>query len=255
MGLRERLRSGETLAGTVLTVGDLSLAQLAATPFDFVWIDLEHGALTVRDVQQLAIAAAAADSATLVRLPHARSERLQAVLDAGVDGIVAPRVRCADEAAELADRMRHPPAGSRGFAHRRWNGWGRADDEAVTPACIVQIESREAVAAASEIAAVPGVDALVLGPADLALDLGVPAALDGPEMGSAISAVQRAADEAGIVAGIAAGGDADVLGRALGGRFTFLVYSADVRLYAEATAAAATTARRALTSVREAARS
>lgn len=244
--LRERLRSGDALIGTVLTIGDAGLAELAATPFDFVWIDLEHGALTVRDAHELSIAASSADCATLVRLPRAGSELLPALLDAGVDGIVAPRVKSAGEAVELGARMRHPPAGSRGFAHRRWNRWGQAGDRHGTPTCMIQIESRDAVEAAAEIAAVRCVDALVVGPADLALDLGVPPALDGPELRSAIAAVHEAARRAGIAAGVAAGGDPAILARVLAGDSQFVVYSADVRLYAEAIAAAATAARSAI---------
>ena len=242
--LQTRLRRRDRLAGTVLTVADLGLAELAARPFDLVWADLEHGALTVRDVHGLAVAAAAARTALAVRLPSATSESLAAVLDAGVDGVVAPRVESAADAAGLVARLRHPPAGSRGFAHRRWNGWGERMGRA--PALMVQIESRRAVAAAPEIAAVPGVDALVIGPADLARDLGVAAALDGPELASALTAVRLAAASAGVCAGIAAGGGPDALTRVLGGRFEMVVYAADVRIYADAVARAAATARQAL---------
>jgi 4-hydroxy-2-oxoheptanedioate aldolase len=110
----------------------------------------------------------------------------------------------------------------------------------------VQIESRAAVAAAAEIAAVEGVDALIVGPADLALDLGVPPALDGAVLGAAIAAVHRAAAGAGVASGVAAGGDPATLARALGTAARLVVYSADVRLYAEAVAGAAGAARRAL---------
>ncbi len=242
--LQTRLRQRDRLAGTVLTVADPGLAELAARPFDLVWADLEHGALTVRDVHALAVAAAAARTALAVRLPSSTSESLTAVLDAGVDGVVAPRVESAAEAAALVARLRHPPAGTRGFAHRRWNDWG--GNAGREPACLVQIESRRAVAAAAEIAAVPGVDALVVGPADLARDLGVPMALDGPELGAAVTAVRLAAARAGVCAGIATGEPPETLARVLAGGFEVVVYAADVRLYADAVASAAVAARRIL---------
>lgn len=243
--LGERLRRGEQLVGTVLTLADPALAELAAAPFDFVWVDLEHGALTVRDVHGLSVAASAAGCATLVRLPRPDSELLGAVLDIGVDGVVAPRVEHVSEAAALVARTRHPPDGSRGFAHRRWNRWGREAGPAA-PVCVVQIESAAAVVAAADIAAVEGVDALVVGPADLALDLGVPASLDGGELRSALASVRRAAHRAGVAAGVAAGGEPRALARTVAGGWSLFVYSADVRLYADAVVAGAATARRAL---------
>lgn len=246
--LRERLRVGEPLAGTVLSVADPALAELVAGPFDFVWIDLEHSALTTAEAQHLAIAASSADCAALARLPRGDSERLAALLDAGVDGIVAPRVENAAEAAAFVARTRHPPAGSRGFAHRRWSRWGTLAEPA-EPIRMVQVESRAAVAAAAEIAGVDGVDALVVGTADLSLDLAVEPTLDGAELRAAIEHVQHAAHDARIASGIAAGGDPALLAAALAGRSQLVVYSADVRVYAEAVSAAAGTARNALTSI------
>ena len=168
-----RLRGRETLVGTVLTLPGVALAELLAEPLDFVWIDLEHGALDAGDVPPLAVAARAAGCAALVRL--ASSDRVPpAILDAGVDGVVAPRVESAAQARRLADRLRHPPRGSRGFAARRASGYGRAGAarrRAADPVLLAQIESAAGVEAAEEIAAVDGVDALVVGCADLALAL------------------------------------------------------------------------------------
>ena len=86
----------ELLVGTVLTLPDVALAELSAGAFDFVWIDLEHGALGSSDVQPLAIAARAAGATSLVRVRDA--DAIGPVLDAGVDGIVVPRVDGADDA-------------------------------------------------------------------------------------------------------------------------------------------------------------
>lgn len=246
--LRERIRAGERLVGTVLTFGDPGLAELASAPFDFVWIDLEHSTISERDLIPMAIAASANGCAPLVRLTSPGSERLGAVIDAGVAGVVAPRLDTAEEAAGLVRRLRHPPAGSRGFAHRRWNAWGRDEGHAASspPICLVQIESAAAVAAVHEIAAVEGVDGLVVGPADLALDLGVSPDLAGAELASAVTTVVAASASAGIAGGIAAGGDPRTLSTALAGGAQLLVYSADARLYASAIDKAADAARRAL---------
>jgi 4-hydroxy-2-oxoheptanedioate aldolase len=229
-----RLHAREPLLGTVLTLPVVALAELVAEPLDFVWIDLEHGALDARDVQPLAVAARAAGSDALVRLPSSDWPRLPAILDAGVDGVVAPRVDSAAQAQRLVESLRHPPRGTRGFAARRAAAYGRSGTASADPLCLVQIESAAGVEAAEQIAAVDGVDALVVGCADLAL------ALDGgpdptsPRVREAIARVQSAAAGAGIASGIAGPDEAAVLCELAGAGATLLVVSADVRLYAAA---------------------
>jgi 2-keto-3-deoxy-L-rhamnonate aldolase RhmA len=225
----DRLRRGDTLVGTVLTLPSVQLAELAAEPLDLVWLDLEHGALDTGDVPGLAVAARAAGAAAFVRLPRADAAGLAALLDAGVDGIVAPCVESAAQARRLVLELHHPPRGTRGFASRRAQRYGRGAGS--EPLCLAQIESAAGVAAAAEIAAVDGVDALVVGVADLELDLG----LDPRE---AIADVQDAAAAHGVASGIAGPADAQLLLDLAGARSSLLICSADVRLYARAIDAA-----------------
>ena len=221
--------------GTVLSVPEAALSELVSERFDFVWIDLEHGQLGVHDALAMAIAARAAGCAALARLPHSGSELLPALLDAGLDGVVAPRLEHAAAAERLVDRLRYPPWGSRGMAPRRANSYGRVSGPASAGvACVVQIESATAVENAAEIAAVEGVDALIVGCSDLSLDLGAPGELESAPMLAAIRQVQQAAAGAGIASGIAAHGAPPVLARLLAGRSTIVVYSSDVRIYAQA---------------------
>ncbi|MCW2951323.1 MAG: 2-keto-3-deoxy-L-rhamnonate aldolase [Conexibacter sp.] len=244
MSFRERVVARERLLGTVIACPDLALAELAASRLDFLWIDLEHSPLTVRDVLGLSIAARAGGAATLVRLARADSEVLTALLDAGVDGVIAPRVESAAVARELAAAVRYPPDGTRGFAQRRASAFGldrpapRARPALEPPLCFVQIESRRAVEAADAIAATAGVDGLIVGPADLAGDLGIAQELSDDRLRAAMASVQRAARAAGIVSGLAAGGAPDDVAALLGEDMTLLAYSADVRLYADAMARA-----------------
>jgi 4-hydroxy-2-oxoheptanedioate aldolase len=221
--------------GTVLSVPDAALAELVCERFDFVWIDLEHGQLGPGDAQRMAIAARAAGCPALVRLPHPASELLPALLDAGIDGVVAPRLEHAAAAERLVDRLRYPPRGSRGMAPRRANSYGRVSrPDPAGVACVIQIESAKAVENAAEIAAVEGVDALVVGCSDLSLDLGAPGELEPAPLVAAIRKVQEAAAAAGVASGIAAHGPGAALARLLGGRSTIVVYSSDVRIYAQA---------------------
>jgi 2-keto-3-deoxy-L-rhamnonate aldolase RhmA len=223
-----------TQLGTVLSVADAALAESAATAFDLVWLDLEHGALTIADVQALAIAVQGAGREAHARLPRWDSDLLPAILDAGVDGVVAPRVESADDAAALVQRLRYPPAGSRGYGPRRAGGYGRAS-EPPAPACTVQIESVEGVAEVGAIAAVDGVDALVVGCADLALALGPQA----DTLRDAVRHVAAAASAAEIAFGVAAGGSPEQVAGLLAARPDLVVYSVDVRLYARAVDGAA----------------
>jgi 4-hydroxy-2-oxoheptanedioate aldolase len=219
--------------GTVLSVPGAFYAELLARHFDFVWIDLEHGALGPAEMQQAVIGVQAAGAAALVRVPI--DAPFSPSLDAGADGIVVPRVRSAREAEAIARRLRHAPEGVRGYGPRRLAVWPRAEQ----PTCAVQVEDLAGVHASLSIAAVDGVDALVVGVADLSFELGEPLVLDAPPLRSAIDAVRGAAREAGIRFGLAglpvdaaAGADADLV-----------VVSSDVRLLDGALAAAADAAR------------
>jgi 2-keto-3-deoxy-L-rhamnonate aldolase RhmA len=209
------------LIGTVLTLPDPVLAELLGAPFDLAWIDLEHAALTVAAVPALAVALRAAGCRAEVRLPSWRSEALAPVVDAGVDGVVAPCVESAADAAAFVRRLRLPPDGERGYGPRRAGGYGRG--EPPVPGCTVQIESAAAVEAAEDIAAVDGVDALVVGCADLALSVGADA------LAGAVVSVRDAARGRGARFGIA-GAPLDLLR----GGADVIVHGVDVRIYAAA---------------------
>jgi len=240
--LRERALAGERLLGTIVACPDPALAEVAAARFDFLWIDLEHSPLTIRDVQTLCIAARAADCPTLVRVGDPATELVTVLLDLGVDGVIAPRVEHPAVAAAFAASLRYPPHGTRGFAARRATGYGLDGARAApgeAPLCLIQVESSRAVERAGELARVDGVDGLVIGPNDLALDLGIAQDVAAPELLAAIDAVRDAAAEAGVVCGLAAGGPPAAVARALGETATLLAYSADVRIYSQAIAAAA----------------
>jgi 4-hydroxy-2-oxoheptanedioate aldolase len=226
--------------GTVISLPDPVLAEMAGAVLDFAWIDLEHGALGTGDVPALAIALAAAGCEAHVRLAGSGTDALSAVLDSGVDGIVAPGVESAAQARALVRRLRYPPAGDRGYGPRRAGGYGRAPRywEAARVRCTVQIESPAGVAAAGEIAAVDGVDTVVLGCGDLSIALDVPQDLTSPALREAADRVAEACARAGVRFGIAAVGDPAELQALAGGRAALLLYSADIRLYASGVDAA-----------------
>jgi 2-keto-3-deoxy-L-rhamnonate aldolase RhmA len=216
--------------GIVLSLPGTLQAELVARHFDVVWIDLEHGALGPRDMQDAVIGVQAGGAAAFVRVPL--DMPFAAILDAAADGIVVPRVDCAEQAAEAVDRLRHAPGGSRGYGPRRLAI--RSGPECV--GCVIQIETRAGVEAAAAIARVPGVDALVVGCADLTYDLGKPLAFDLPDLRAALAAVRAAAEDAGLVFGVAGLPPVAVPDRA-----RLVITGPDIRLFDAALARAADT--------------
>jgi 4-hydroxy-2-oxoheptanedioate aldolase len=236
--LRARVERREPLTGTVLTLPGATAAELLAEPFDLVWVDLEHGALGRHEVQEMVLGAQAVGTAALVRLPADDHGAIGAVLDAGADGVVLAAVDSAMVAAAGVAATVLPPLGERGYGPRRAGLRGRsAPRPAWQPSVWVQIETAAGVAAAREIAAIDGVDALVVGTADLSFALGVPLDFAAPELTSAVSLVRDAATAAGRAFGVA-GALLDAP-RALTTGAQVLVHSTDARLCASAVDGAA----------------
>jgi 4-hydroxy-2-oxoheptanedioate aldolase len=243
--LGDVLRRPHRLAGTVLTLPGATAAELLAEPFDLVWIDLEHAALGPLEAQEMILGAQAAAAYALVRIPAGAHGLMVAMLDAGADGVVLAGVADAATAAEAVSCALHPPDGIRGWGPRRLTLRGRGSGgRPPQPSVWAQIESAEGVAAAPEIAAVPGIDALVVGTADLSFSLGAPLDVAHPDVLDAIDTVRRAARDAGVALAIA--GALETVPTAACAGASILVHSTDARLCADAVDGAAAWLRRAL---------
>jgi 4-hydroxy-2-oxoheptanedioate aldolase len=227
------LSAGRRLAGTVLTLPGATAAELLAEPFDVVWIDLEHGALGPLDAQEMILGAQAAGTFALVRLPADAHALMATMLDAGADGVVLADVRDPLTAAAAIEKVAHPPDGTRGWGPRRLTlrqrGTGRRPPR---PSVWVQIESAAGVQSAGEIAALPGLDAVVVGTADLSFSLGTPLDTHAPELLDAVEAVRRASVATGVALGIAGALDTTPAEACAGA--SILVHSTDARLCADA---------------------
>jgi 4-hydroxy-2-oxoheptanedioate aldolase len=234
-----------TRVGTVLSLPGAPLAELAGGALDLAWIDLEHGALGVRDAQDVAVGLAATGCEAHVRLPCWDSEVLPAVLDAGVDGVVMPRAEDPATVLAFVRRLHYPATGTRGFGPRRAGSYGRRatwwSDAEAAPTCTVQIETPVGVEQAAAIAAVDGVDALVVGCSDLSLELGAPLDLDDGALRSAVRLVREAAAGAGRRFGVAGGGEPAAMAALAEPGDDLVVFSADVRIYSRAVDAVART--------------
>jgi 2-dehydro-3-deoxyglucarate aldolase len=203
---RTRLRSGERLVAPLLTLNSPAVTELmAAVGFDWLFIDAEHAPLEPFQMQALLQGAGA--TPCVIRLPAGDEVPIKKALDIGAAGIIAPQVNSADQARGIVQAAKYAPIGQRGLGIARAHGYGltvreymqRANDDT---AVIVQAEHRDAVEHIREIVRVDGVDGVLIGPYDLSASLGLPGAVDHPDVTGAIERVRAACAEVGLPIGI-----------------------------------------------------
>jgi 4-hydroxy-2-oxoheptanedioate aldolase len=235
--LAEAVRGGTPSLGTFVGMATPVSAEVcAASGFDWVLLDLEHGAGGEEQVRDVVPAAGSYGVPTLVRVEAAERIRIGRALDSGAAGIMLPRLDSAAEVHAALAHLRYPPSGDRGVATynracRFGLDTGALDRAGTETLCVVQIESAAAVAAADEIAAIDGVDVLFIGPRDLSHDLGVPGDLTAPAYTDALEAVLAAARRHGKACGmLVADGGAAATRLAQG--WSFLAIGSDSTLLA-----------------------
>lgn len=240
--LRARLAAGEATLGTFVgTASPVAAEVCAAAGFDWLLLDLEHGAGAEDQVGATVTAAGAYGVPTVVRVETDARIRIGRALDAGAAGVMLPRMDGVDQVRAAMAHRYYPPRGDRGVAtYNRACRFGldpgaldRADDEVTG---VVQIESARAVAAADGIAAVEGVDVLFVGPRDLSHDLGVPGRVTAPVFLDALEQVRRAARRHGKACGLLVPDGAAAAAKVAEG-WTFVAIGSDSTLLAAAATA------------------
>ena len=191
--LKARLAAGQKSFGTWVQSGSPTFAEIAALAgFDFFIVDQEHGPGDLQAAIDQMRAASCSDTTMVVRVPSTDPLTVRRLLDAGLEAVLVPMVETAAQARAIVDLCRFPPHGNRGNAWpiTRASSYGfagdyyeRAKDNFLI---MVQIETAKAVANAREIAAVDGVDAIFIGPTDLAGSIGVPDQTGAPEVNALI---------------------------------------------------------------------
>ena len=231
--IRKKVLNGELVFGTWCNLGNSLTVEMAGyAGFDWVLIDMEHGASDYRAMVYQLQAATCTPSAPLVRIVWNEPPIFKRVLDMGASGIMVPYVSTGEEARLAASAMRYPPQGIRGVAKtNRATSFGRdfadyfarANDNLLT---VVQIESGVALDNIDEIAAVEGIDVLFIGPLDLTTNLGIQDQYDHPLFREALKKVVQACRNAGKAPGILLGSKNDIQIRIDDG-FTFIALGAD----------------------------
>jgi 4-hydroxy-2-oxoheptanedioate aldolase len=179
---REKLEQGQLSLGVgVRMTRSVEIAKaMAVAGFDWLFLDMEHGVMSLEACAQISTAALDAGIAPIARVPNGEYAIATRALDNGALGIVMPHVDTAAEAKEVVNRLKYPPVG-----HRSMGGIGphyglrsASSSEAASALnaanlTIVMLETPTAIANAEEIAAVPGVDVLLIGTNDLCAEMGI----------------------------------------------------------------------------------
>ena len=207
--LKQSVQSGDTLHGTWINMGSLVSAEIIGRAgFDWVLIDLEHGAGDEAIMYNQLQVLGGLDTTPIVRIDDITRPNVQHILDAGASGIMFPQIQTEKDAEAAVKMMYYPPRGTRGTARAvRAMGFGRTADAYVadldkTVLGIVQIETVSALKHIDAIAAVEGVDVLFVGPFDLTTALGIFGQLDHLLYQHAIRDVSVAAKKHGKATGV-----------------------------------------------------
>jgi 2-keto-3-deoxy-L-rhamnonate aldolase RhmA len=203
---KARLSQGELAIGMgVRGLRTVEVARVMKTAgYDFLFIDLEHGPTSVETAYSISVAALDAGIAPLIRVPHGELALGTRCLDGGGLGVVIPHVDAVEEARAMVDAFKFGPIGHRsiggGYPHFGFASVGAKDVvTALNDATLVvaMLETPRAIENAEQIAAVPGIDVLLLGTNDLCLELGIPGQLEHERVVNAIDTVVRVCQKHG----------------------------------------------------------
>lgn len=237
---KRAVMSGKVQIGMGLLSGEATMAEIAAgSGYDWLWIDGEHGPNTIKDVIAQAQAIAGYNGHPVVRPLNGDRNLIKQLLDAGIQSIIIPMVETKEQAEEIAKSMYYSPRGRRGFGAPavRAGRWYRlpeyiehAENELFL---MVQIESKQGVKNLKEIVTTDGVDAIFLGPADLAVDMGYKGDFSGKEMQETIEKLIKDIRALGKPVGTIASSPEEAK-RYIEWGASFVAVGADVILYANA---------------------
>lgn len=207
--LQARWKAGEvTLGAWCMLPSALSAESLARLGFDWVCIDMQHGCMDYATALEMIRAVDLAGAVPVVRVPWNEPGIIGRMLDAGALGVIVPMIETLDDARRAVQACRYPPAGRRSFGPVRVGLRDGPDYFAGANECVAvipMIETRAALQAVDDIAALEGVDALFVGPFDLSVALGLPprendgAAEFDAALGRVVAAARRGGKTAAVL--------------------------------------------------------
>lgn len=205
--LRQKLKEGKTSIGSWMQIPHASIAEIMGdSGFEWVAVDLEHGAIGVQQLPDLFRAIELGGTLPLARLAEGKSKDCKHALDAGAAGVIIPMIENAEHLASVVSYCCWPSTGKRGVGFSRANLFGKYFDdyktEAQSPLIIAMIENVSAVKDLDSILKVKGLDAILIGPYDLSASLKKTAQFDDPEFKHLMSQILLSAQKAKIPCGI-----------------------------------------------------
>jgi 2-dehydro-3-deoxyglucarate aldolase len=195
--LKKKLQNRQLTIGSWLTIPHQSVVEIMATAgFEWLTLDLEHAAIDISQVMNLTAIIQGKGMKALARVSKNEEVIIKRVLDAGVDGVIVPTVKNAEEAKMAVEFVKYPPVGKRGVGLNRAQNYGIAFDEykdwlTNEAVVIAQIEHIEAVQNLEEIVAVEGIDGIIVGPYDLSASMGMPGNYEHPDVQKALARVDE----------------------------------------------------------------
>ncbi len=187
--LKERLRGGETVIGTFSGIPSPSLVEaIGYSGIDFIVIDSEHGPVEMQTAENVVRAAEITGMAPIIRVPNNESHLILRALDIGAHGVQVPHVSTKEEAVLVSEYSKYHPQGKRGLSpFTRAGKYGLAAESHTlrineNVIVVVNIEGIEGIQNLNEIASVPEIDVIFIGPYDLSQSLGKPGQVEDPEV-------------------------------------------------------------------------
>jgi len=234
---RDRLVKGELSLGVGIRISrSIEVARMMkACGFDWLFLDLEHGMLTLDTCSQMSIAALDAGISPIVRVPERQFDMAARALDGGAWGVVMPHVDTEEEAKAIVDHLKYPPDGHRSsggmlphLGYRAMNSGEAARIINADLLLVAMIETPRGVANADAIAAVPGIDCLLIGSNDLSLELGIAGQFTHPQMVDAYDKVIAACRRHGKWPGMGGVSADDLFRRYIGAGMRFILGGNDI---------------------------
>ena len=205
--IRNLLKTSKCSLGSWIQIPSSSVAEIMGNSgYDWVAVDLEHGAITLNQLPDLFRALELGGTLPLVRLAEGNSKDCKSVMDAGAGGVIIPMIENADQLKQIISWCSWPPSGNRGIGFSRANLFGKNfvkyNEEAQSPFVVAMIENINAVKNLKQILRVNGLDAILIGPYDLSASLGLTGQFDHSKFKEIIQKIKKICDAENIACGI-----------------------------------------------------
>lgn len=194
--IREKLRNGQVTIGTWQQIPHSSISEiLGQANYDWVAVDMEHGSISINQLNDLFRAIELGGTLPMVRISESTSKGSKQALDAGAGGIIVPMIESGDQLKKIKDASCWPPTGNRGVGFSRANLFGKHFNEyiieAQAPLLVAQIEHINAVKNLADILQIEGLDAIIVGPYDLSASMGITAEFEHKEFLAAMDQIMK----------------------------------------------------------------